>query len=311
MSSINKTPDMSAYIVNLNAVNPLSPSIPTQTPATDSTAAVTSTQPKVNLFDSSTYQTQSQVTLSDGGVITLPSLSTEESSQAQALFSRVAPEHHAALNAASSTLGAALMASGTNSITSGSSKLASSSASGTLTVSQASPDVASAVANASTVYSASTSTAYGSSSGGTTYDDTVQAVAYMGVLGLQNELGTYAQGMQTTQNQENTLRADASELQTSVSSWGSDPTATQSFSWHEVDSSGNLVSKSGDLTEAQAQAALDNVNSALSSYSDQTQLQTIQLQNMSQNYQNGISTISNLMKAAYDTTKNTLGNIHY
>jgi hypothetical protein len=40
-------------------------------------------------------------------------------------------------------------------------------------------------------------------------------------------------------------------------------------------------------------------------------MQAIQLQNMTQNYQNGLSTISNLMKAAYDMTKNTIGNIHY
>jgi hypothetical protein len=72
-----------------------------------------------------------------------------------------------------------------------------------------------------------------------------------------------------------------------------------------------VVTKSGDLNKAQATAALANVNSALSSMTDMNQMQAIQLQNMTQNYQNGLSTISNLMKAAYDMTKNTIGNIHY
>lgn len=308
MSSINKNLDRIAHVVNLNAVNPLGPTAPIQAPAQTTTPEVA--KPKVNLFDRSTFSSQAPVALADGSVITLPGLSPEEASQAQSLFANVAPEHREAVNEASAALGKALIGGSTL----GGSKMASSSNAQAYTLNQASPDVAAAAARAQNVYNTSVSGnfgSYGSNSGAKNYDDTVQATAYMGVLGLQGELGTYAKTMQATQAQQNVLRTDQSELSTAVAGWGEDTTATQNFSWHEIDKDGNMVTKSGDLTKAQAQAALGNVQSALTSFTDQTQMQAMQLQNMMQNYQNGINTISNLMKAAYDTTKNTLGNIHY
>lgn len=308
MSSINKNLDRTAHVVNLNAVQPIGPAAPTQAPA--QVTGTESAKPKVNLFDSSTYTSQAPVALADGSVITLPALSPEEASKAQALFANVAPEHQGAVNAAAADFGRALL--GGSSL--GGAKMASSSNAQAYTLNQASPDVAQAAARAQSTYKSSVSGTfgtYGNNSGATNYDDTVQATAYMGVLGLQGELGTYAQNMQNTQAQQNVLRTDQSELTTAIAGWGDDPAATQSFTWHEVDKDGSVVTKNGELTKAQAQAALGNVQSALSSFTDQTQLQAIQLQTMAQNYQNGINTISNLMKAAYDTTKNTLGNIHY
>lgn len=314
MTSIKQNHGNSAFVVNLNAVNPLAPRAPggvTDSAPSQAESRAQTSRPTVNLFDRSTYQAQEPVTLADGSVVALPSLSEEEASQARSLFADVAPEHQAAMNEASALLGQALMGKGVNTIVNGGSKLASSSGANAFTVSQASPDVAHAAANAQATYTNSVGPKYGSNSGATQYDSTVQAVAYMGVLGLQGEMGTYAKGMQATMAQQNTLRADQSELQTAVASWPEDANATQNFTWHEVDKDGLVVTKTGDLTKAQAQAALGNVQSALSSFTSQTQLQAMQLQNMSQNYQNGVNTISNLMKAAYDTTKNTVGNIHY
>jgi hypothetical protein len=316
MTSIKNSTDAARYVTHLNAVRPIDPAqIPT-TPAETASQAVGRARPSVNLFDQSNYQAKAPVTLPDGSVVALPSLSHEEAEQARGLFAQVSPEHHEALNAASTELGRALMASGAEAAgTRGNtlnsySKLATSSGAAGVTASQATPDVAGATGRAQSAYTAAMGKAYGSSAGGTNYDSTVQAVAYMGVLGLQNELGTYAQGMLATQTTQNTLRADQAELQTAVGAWPADG-STQNFSWHEYDKDGNLVAKSGDLTLPEAKAALSNVQSGLSALTDQNQLDAIQLQNMTQNYQNGINTISNLMKAAYDTTKNTIGNIHY
>ena len=313
MSAIKtKIQDINDQVVNLNVTTPLGPVAPlADTP--EQLSELAPARPTVNLFDQSTYQAQASVTLADGSVITLPGLSADEAAQAQSLFANVAPEHQEAVNAAASTFAKVLLASdpSANTIVDGPSKLASGSNAAAITVSQVSPDVANAASTASATYKSSLTPSYGSNSGAKNYEDTVQAVAYMGVLGLQNELGTFAQTVQTTQNTQNTLRADQSELQTATASWGDDVTATQNFTWHEVDKDGNVVTKSGDLTKAQATAALANVNSALSSYTDMNQMQAIQLQNMTQNYQNGLTTISNLMKAAYDMTKNTIGNIHY
>ena len=311
MSAINgKLRDVNDPVVNLNVTTPLVPVAPLTGPTEQQLSTeLTTARPTINLFDQSTYQTQAPVTLEDGSVIALPSLSAEEAAQAQSLFANVAPEHQEAVNVAASTFGRVLLTSSNNTITGGSSKLASGSSATPLTVSQVSPDVAGAANTAASVYKSSLTPTYGSNSGAKNYDDTVQAVTYMGILGLQNELGTFAQTIQSTQNSQNVLRADQSELQTATSAWGDDAMATQNFTWHEVDAEGNLVTKSGDLNKSQAQAALANVGSALSSYADMSQLQAIKLQNMTQNYQNGITSISNLMKAAYDTTKNTVGNL--
>jgi hypothetical protein len=312
MSSIKRPTDLSSYVTNLNTLKPLTPGpITPSAPEGLQTGAKTAVKrPTVNLFDSSTYQAQAPVSLSDGSVLNLPSLSMEEAKEAKGLFANVPVEHHAAINSASDRLGQALMAQ-PNTIAQGSSKIASSAGATGITVSQTSPDVAGAVAHASHTYTVSQGSSYGSSNGTKNYDQTVQAVAYMGIIGLQTQLGDYATSMQMTLTNQNGLRTDQSELQTAINAWPADDTGTQNFTWHEVDSEGDYVTKSGDLTKQEAKSALSNVQSALSSYSDQTQLQTIQLQSMSQNYQTGINTISNLMKASYDTTKNTLGNIHY
>lgn len=278
-------------------------------------AAQTRPTPAVNLFDSSSYQAKEPVQMPDGTTLSLPGLSGDEAAQAQSLFGQIPQEHHAALNAASTKLGVALMAQGiAGSNIATHSKIGSPAGASTITVNQASPDVAGAVNNARTVYANAKTGAnagtYGSQTGATDYDNTVQAVAYMGVLGIQNEMGSYAQGMQATQADKNNLRADQNELNTAIASWPDDG-STQTFTYHETNAQGTLILKTADMTKDQAKAALGNVQGALTSYQDQTQLQVIQLQNMQQNYQTGLTTISNLLKAAYDTTKNTVGNIHY
>lgn len=175
----------------------------------------------------------------------------------------------------------------------------------TYTISQASPNVQS-VTNA--LVSAASS--YQAATGSGNYDQTVQATAYMGVQGLQQSLGNYASQMQTQINNQNTLRTDQNELQTAVADWPSG-TTTQSFTYHDVDANGNMQTYTADLTQDQAKTQADNLSKTLSTMGDDTQMMQMQLQNMEQNYQQGVSTISNIMKMQYDMVKNTIGNIHY
>jgi hypothetical protein len=179
----------------------------------------------------------------------------------------------------------------------------------TYTISQASPDVqgvTSAITAAASTYVAATSTSSGS--GG--YDSTVQAVAYMGVQGLQQSLGSYASQMQAQIDNENTVRTDQNELSSAVADWPSG-TTTQTFTYHDVDANGNLQTYTADLTQDQAKTEASNLTNTLSSMGDDTQMMQMQLQNMEQNYQQGVTTISNIMKMQYDMVKNTIGNIHY
>jgi hypothetical protein len=185
--------------------------------------------------------------------------------------------------------------------------VAAPSGSNGYSVSQSSPDVLNAFNSAAKTYS----TATGSSSGyGNGYDNTVQAVAYMGVQGLQTELGQYAQTMQGSVNQQNTIRVDQSELSQAVADWPAG-TDTQTFTFHNVDSNGMLQTYTQSLTQSQTKSMADTLSNTLATLSDQTQLQQMNLQNMSQNYQQGVTTISNLIRMQYDMVKNTIGNIHY
>lgn len=177
----------------------------------------------------------------------------------------------------------------------------------TYTISQASPDVQSlhaAAGGAASAYQA------GKTSGSGNYDETVQAVAYIGVQGLQQSLGNYASQMQTQINNQNTVRTDQNELSSAVADWPSGAT-TQTFTFHDVDANGNLQTYTENLTQDQAKSQASNLSNTLSSMGDDTQMMQTQLQNMEQNYQQGVTTISNLMKMQYDMVKNTIGNIHY
>lgn len=363
MGSIRIT-NNSQNLINTNyqaPISPLSPSVQTNVQQGPSTSSATAVQaPKVNLFDQSSYQTNPAVTLPDGSTISLPTSTPEDETTFKTLFANVPDDQKEKLNAASSSLAAAVMAyvqtnpsagSSASSATSAASVVnaatsASTSSVGgantvskfavggvskagetitgpstqatatvadpgpatTYTISQTSPDVqATAGINAAVSTAAST---YQTATGDGGYDSTVQAVAYMGVQGLQQGLGQYASQMQNQINNQNTVRTDQNELTTAVADWPSG-TTTQTFTYHDVDANGNLQTYTADLTQEQAKTEANNLSNTLSSMGDDTQMMQMQLQNMEQNYQQGVTTISNIMKMQYDMVKNTIGNIHY
>lgn len=154
------------------------------------------------------------------------------------------------------------------------------------------------------------SNSYAAANPNASYDNQVQAVTYMGVTNLQNQMTTFAQGVAAKQKAQSAISADASELNTAVAEWPAN-VSTQSFTLHQTDSLGNVTTVTKDLTKEQATAAATSAESTASSMQDESQTDLLKLQNMSQTYSNAISTISNLMKVSYDTVKNTVGNIHY
>jgi hypothetical protein len=294
---------------------PLQPgvvTVPTET--TQGTPAVTPSQ--VNLFDRSSFQRSEPVQLADGSSISLPSWTDDDEDTANTLFSQVPETARPALNDASTRLATALYAQG--GVASTSAGLSSGQSApvvvgtGSLSapgatppgvgVSQASPDVASALQQATSAYVGSVKTG--------NYDQTVQAVSYMGVIGLQQQLGTFAQYVQGNVKTQDVLRTDQNEILTALSEWpaGQD---TEQFTWHTRDpNTGQLTAHTENLTAQQAKGVADALGNDLQTMSDMNELDQMKLQDMTQKYQQGINTISNLLKFQHDTVKSIIQNLH-
>ncbi len=169
----------------------------------------------------------------------------------------------------------------------------------------ASPQLTQAVGKAVSTYQAANP--------GANYDQTVQAVTFSGVLGLQNQLSDYAKYVQNNINQSNAIQGQAEDINTTLAAWptGSDgkPAATVTFNVTTQQPDGTYSTAAQALTQGQAKTAYSNLQSTLSTMSSQTQTDQLQLQNMSQNYSQGINTISTLLKMNYDTVKGIIGNI--
>lgn len=287
--------------------------------------------PAVDLFNTSSYETRnSNVTLDDGTVLQVPTLSDEDAENLKALFGNVPEDQRANINQAGAQLAQALLQQGAPAATSASAgvnkvaavsnskrSLASTTSDGngiadsgavantngaTYTLSQSSPALSAAIQNAASTY--------GSATGNSNYDTTVQAVAYMGVTSLQQSMSDYSTTLQNTIGQQSTIRTDRNELTDAVANWPAG-TDTQTFTFHDVDANGNLQTYTQNLTQEQAKAKGDSLSNTLSTLSDSSQQQQLMLQNMMQNYQQGVTTISNIMRTQYDMIKNTLQNIHY
>lgn len=331
---------MAIRITSSNATNTVqyqTPTIPTVQDSSSSSASSSSLgstatkSPSIDLFNTSSYETSnSSVTLDDGTVLQIPTLSDEDAANLKTLFGDIPEDQRASINQAGAQLAQALLQQSSSSSTassSSSSKVAAvsnskrslasttSDANGiadsasssdtnstTYTLSQSSPDLSSAIQTAASSYSSAT--------GNSDYDTTIQAVAYMGVTSLQQSMSDYSSTLQNTIDQQSTIRTDRNELTSAVADWP-DGTDTQTFTYHDVDENGNLQTYTKSLTQEEAKAEADSLSNTLSTLSDSSQQQQLLLQNMMQNYQQGVTTISNIMRMQYDMVKNTLQNIHY
>src|SRR5690606_20490970 len=109
----------------------------------------------------------------------------------------------------------------------------------------------------------------------------------------------------------NNLRTDIMALQDELKDWPDG--ALKEFTWTEVsyDQDGNptVTEHSGKLTKEQAEGLLDKLNSQLSSANDISELKKFDLQRMYQDYQQGIGTLTAIMKDMHDTAKQMLNNM--
>ena len=142
----------------------------------------------------------------------------------------------------------------------------------------------------------------------TEYDRNIGAVTYMGIIGLQNELGDYAQVVNRQNGVAAKVRTQLANLNDTVSNWPAGTPAI-SFTWTELDKDNNAVEKSGLLTKDQAQAQAKNLTDVTNSMQGTSNEMQLALQNKVQQYQQAVTTLSNLMKSSFDTVKGIVSNL--
>ena len=152
---------------------------------------------------------------------------------------------------------------------------------------------------------------YHQASGGKgNYDDAVAGALYTGVIGLQNQLTTFAKGVNDNTSKLNTVQTSAQALQTQIEEWGNNPDAKQNYEYTTVDPSSGVI-KTHDVngTLADAKASLSGMNSDMTTLNSMNQTDQLQLQNQINQYQQGLTALTNLLKSMHDTTMSIVNNL--
>jgi hypothetical protein len=320
--------------MTVNKINqPIAPVAPSSAPSssgevTPSTSRKLSANP---LFQSSSFSasTSTKVVFDDGTSIAIPNLTHSDLKQAGTLFGGMSDEKLKALQAAGlsiaqafkqatftpvtvDSLHSATATAGTAGATGGAATALRTTTSALVSggvpntgegpqANIASPQLTQSITSAASAYQQ----ASGGSGG---YDNTVQAVTFMGVQGLQQDLTNYAKQVQHNLNAKKGLEVQAQDIQNALAAWPAG-TQTQQFQITSFDQFGNPTTKTMTLDQTQAKSALDGLQSGIMGYTDQNQVDQLNLQQMSENYSQGLSTISNILKMNFDTVKGIIGNI--
>ena len=77
------------------------------------------------------------------------------------------------------------------------------------------------------------------------------------------------------------------------------------------DEQGNMkvVQREGDLNKAEAEALMKNLEQQLATLTDMNELQRFDLQQKVQDYQQGLNTLSGLLKAQHESMKAIIQNL--
>ena len=108
------------------------------------------------------------------------------------------------------------------------------------------------------------------------------------------------------------LRTDMADIRETLADWPAGQ-ETQHFTWTEVSigPDGKLQSetKEGDLTKEEAQALLEELDTQLDTLREMTELQRIDLQNMTQDYNQALNTLSGILKSQQEYLKAIINNL--
>lgn len=132
-----------------------------------------------------------------------------------------------------------------------------------------------------------------------------------GMAGVEGDLNATMHRFAAKAKMGQTVDEDVAELQDMLSSWPEG--SSQFFTWHESvkDKDGNitLVEKSGTLTKEQAEDLLTKMKADASGLESMTAIEQQMLQVQVQDYQQAMTTLSNVMKSYDDNLKGILQNV--
>ncbi len=246
---------------------------------------------RLSLFNASQFERVSAVQFQDGSGIALPAMSEQDRATAAQLFGGVPADQQAAMQEAANRLAAALYAEAAN------------NAEG-VKVGSFSAGVTAALSEAASIY--------GSVTQGGAIDQQMQGTMFMALAGLEGDLQDFAINVRGKLALVKELRTDITELRDAVANWP-EGVEKQRFTWREVtiDEAGNVkvVEHSEDLTKQQAADKADGLEEMKNSLQDLTEMDKLDLQRMTEDYQQAVNTLSALLKNNHDSLKSIIGNL--
>ncbi len=134
-----------------------------------------------------------------------------------------------------------------------------------------------------------------------------------GLWGVEQNLYGFFDKMRANQNLASSVRTDAADVTEALATWPDDG-STELFSYTDLtindDSSVSTTAYTDvELTKEEAKALLKRLELNIESLSTVTTMEGMELQRMTNKYQQASETISNILKLTYETQKNILQNV--
>jgi hypothetical protein len=142
-------------------------------------------------------------------------------------------------------------------------------------------------------------------------DAAVQGMLFMSMVGVEQDLADFAKMAKGKIELAGEMRTDITELQDMITDWP-EGTETQHFEWTEVtyDDDGKMIvtQKEADLTKEEAGEVRDKLEGLLASHKDINQMDQFELQQMTEDYQRAMNTLTAMLKNMHDTMKAIIQN---
>ncbi len=146
----------------------------------------------------------------------------------------------------------------------------------------------------------------------TQFNDGMTTAMTTGMSAVEGSLASSLSGFLYKDGMANEIDTDAAELQTMIGEWPADG-SSQTFTYHEVetDANGNqsLQEKTVTLTKDQASDLYNQLTTASSGLTDISDAESTQIQMKTQDYEQAMTTLSNIMKSFDDNLKGLIQNI--
>ncbi len=147
-------------------------------------------------------------------------------------------------------------------------------------------------------------------------DKAVQGVMFGAMVGIEQELGTFANQLDDKLKLSAEMREDITELREELAdpTWTDSETDTREFTWREIetDADGNIIGYTEHtewLNKSQAELKLEELEGQRATLGDFTEMMKFDLQRMSQDYQQALNTLSSLLKSQHDSLMAIIRNV--